>query len=163
MRPWNGLELDAEEAGRLWGPPASLATYVDARHAERSSQHLPPCGAEHGILIEELTTLCVARSQALSSTHGSIGAAQHVDASALPCFYERLRFWLGNDLVACQTGHHRDRDKAAAASSKGRAGWTGAIHVDDRWLRAGGVVVDPGDVRGARAEVLVPFVDRDEP
>lgn len=163
VRPWDGLELDAEEVDRPWGPPASFATYVDARGAERSSQHISPCGAEHGTLIEEVTTLCFARSHAFSSTHVSIGAAQHVDASALPSFCERLRFWPGGDLAERQTGHHRDRDKAAAASSKGRAGWTGAVHVDDRWLRADGVVVDPGHVRGARAEVLVPFVDRDEP
>ena len=162
VRPWNWLELDAGEAAKLWGLLSSFVTYVNARYGDRSEHRVPPCWAEHGPVVEELTTLCFARWQAFSSEHASIGAAQHFHAYTLPAFYERLRFWLGGDLRSCQQGYHRDQDVHDVDLLEGWASRTGAIRDDDLWLRPDDDGSDPGIV-GRTPSSLVPFVDRREP
>ena len=57
---------------------------------------------------EELTTLFFARWQAFESPHASVGGAQYWHAYTLPSFFERMRAWLGSELVSCQSGRHRD-------------------------------------------------------
>ena len=99
VRPWNWLELDEHEAEKLWGYLEAFVAYFNARYGERAAHRIPPCWVLHGPIVEELTTLCFARWQAFSSIHASIGGAQYFHAYSLPSFYERLRFWLGSDLL----------------------------------------------------------------
>jgi hypothetical protein len=107
-RPWNWMELDAEDADKLFALLSGFVAYFNARYGQCPEQRIPPCWAEHGALVEELTTLFWARWHAFESPHASIGGAQYWHSYTLPSFYERMRGWLGNGLVACQHGHHRD-------------------------------------------------------
>ena len=56
-RPWNWMELDAEDADKLFALLSGFVAYFNARYADRPEQRIPPCWAEHGVLVEELTTL----------------------------------------------------------------------------------------------------------
>ena len=110
VRPWNWLELGAADAEKLWALLAAFVVYFNRRYGERPDRRIPPCWAEHGPLVEELTTLVFARWQAFESVHGSVGGAQYWHHYSLPAFYQRLRDWLGDDLLACQQGRHRSRE-----------------------------------------------------
>jgi hypothetical protein len=108
VKPWNWLELDREEAEKLWSLLTSFVTFLNRRYGERPDRRVPPCWAEHGALVEELTTLLFARWHAFESPHGSIGGAQYWHSYTLPSFYERMASWLGDRLLTCQQGRHRD-------------------------------------------------------
>lgn len=108
VRPWNWMELDADDADSLFSLLSGFVGYFNARYAERPEMTIPPCWTEHGCLVEELTTLFWARWHAFESPHGSIGGAQYWHSYTLPSFYERMTRWLGDNLVGCQQGGHRD-------------------------------------------------------
>jgi hypothetical protein len=107
-RPWNWMELSAEDADKVFALISGFVEYFNARYADRPQHRIPPCWAEHGALTEELTTLFFARWQAFESPHASVGGAQYWHAYTLPSFFERMRAWLGSELVSCQSGRHRD-------------------------------------------------------
>jgi hypothetical protein len=107
-RPWNWLELSRSDAERLWSLLFGFVTFFNARYGERVDKRVPPCWVEHGPLVEELTTLVFARWHAFESPHASVGGAQYWHSYTLPSFYDRVREWLGDELLACQQGRHRD-------------------------------------------------------
>ena len=108
VRPWNWLELDAVEAAKLWSLLATFVAYLNRRYGEHPDRRVPPCWAEHGALVEELTTLVFARWQAFESPLAAIDAAQRWHSYTLPGFYQRTADWLGDGLLACQQGRHRE-------------------------------------------------------
>ncbi len=109
-RPWNWLELDKSSAAQLWRILSEFVTYFNARYGERPELCIPPCWAEHGAVVEELTTLWWARWQAFESAHASIGGAQYWHTYSVPGFFERLSRWLGADrLERCRQGRHEER------------------------------------------------------
>jgi hypothetical protein len=111
-RPWNWLELTRDDAERLWSLLFGFVTFFNARYGERVEKRIPPCWVEHGPLVEELTTLVFARWHAFESPHASVGGAQYWHSYTLPSFYDRVREWLGDELLACQQGRHRDHHDA---------------------------------------------------
>jgi hypothetical protein len=117
VKPWNWIELDSEEAEKLWSLLAGFVAFVNARYGERPDRRVPPCWPEHGPIVEELTTLCFSRWHAFDSPHGSIDGAQRWHSQTLPSFYDRLASWFGDDLLACQQGRHRDRDDPVLESA----------------------------------------------
>lgn len=154
VRPWNWLELDEHEAEKLWAYLERFVSFFNARYAERGAHRIPPCWALHGPVVEEVTTLSFARWQAFSSTHASTGGAQYFHAYSLPAFYERLRFWLGNDLLTCQQGHHRHRDEHGGDRLEEWRDRTEAVRDEDLWLRF------DADEPGGEKVPFVPFVER---
>jgi hypothetical protein len=158
-RPWNWLELRRDDAERLWSLLFGFVTFFNARYGERVEKRIPPCWVEHGPLVEELTTLVFARWHAFESPHASVGGAQYWHSYTLPSFYDRVREWLGDELLACQQGRHRDH----LAESPG---------IDVGWLARGLTVGDlDGAMRAADREekqgtetdaprgVEIPFLD----
>jgi hypothetical protein len=87
---------------------------LQCRYRERVEKRNPPCWVGHGPLVEELTTLVFARWHAFESPHASVGGAQYWHSYTLPSFYDRVRGWLGDELLACQQGRHRDHDDASS-------------------------------------------------
>lgn len=116
VRPWNWLELEASEAEKLWSLLFGFVSFFNRRYGESIDHRIPPCWAEHGAIVEELTTLVFARWHAFESPHASIGGAQYWHSYTLPALYGRIRDWLGDDLLACQQGRHRDHDDDVLAS-----------------------------------------------
>jgi hypothetical protein len=112
VKPWNWLELDQGEAEKLWALLVTFVAYFNRRSGERADRRIPPCWAEHGPLVEELTTPVFARWHAFESPHGSVGGAQYWHSYTLPGFFERVAGWLGDELLACQQGRHRDVEGA---------------------------------------------------
>ena len=109
-RPWNWLELDKASASELWRILAEFVAYFNARYGGRPELCIPPCWAEHGPVVEELTTLWWARWQAFESAHASIGGAQYWHTYSVPGFFERITRWLGADrLERCRQGLHEAR------------------------------------------------------
>jgi hypothetical protein len=164
VRPWNWLELGAADAEKLWALLAAFVVYFNRRYAERPDRRIPPCWAEHGPLVEELTTLVFARWQAFESVHGSVGGAQYWHHYSLPAFYQRLRDWLGDDLLACQQGRHRSRedpplDLAASWSTR-----TETIAMLDVTYRDAPSRAPDNDETVRPRGVEVPFLDKpDDP
>lgn len=121
-RPWNWLELDKEEAATLWRILGEFVEFLNRRYVERAELRVPPCWAEHGPLVEELTTLFWARWHAFESREGSVGGAQFFHSYTLPMFLERMGRLIGQDrLRKCQAGRHEMRpldDPVELASSE---------------------------------------------
>ena len=106
-RPWNWLELDRTAAAQLWRILSEFVDFFNARYGERPDLRIPPCWAEHGPLVEEITTLWWARWQAFESAHASVGGAQYWHTYTVPGFFERMTRWLGSDrLERCRQGRH---------------------------------------------------------
>ena len=161
-RPWNWMELDADEADKLWGLLVKFVAFVNRRYADRSTRRIPPCWAEHGALVEELTTLWWARWQAFESPHASIGGAQYWHSYTLPGFFERTARWLEDDLLPCQQGQHRDREDPPLTTGSGWEVRTEVIRVIDREHRRphqGQLDVDPRS-RAESDVVEVGFLDK---
>jgi len=129
VRPWNWLELTRGDAERLWSLLFGFVAFFNARYGERADKRIPPCWVEHGPLVEELSTLVFARWHAFESPHASVGGAQYWHSYTLPGFYDRVREWLGDDLLACQQGRHRDNRDASST-------------IDLDWLARGLTVSD---------------------
>jgi len=108
-RPWNWLELDRTAAAQLWRILIEFVAFFNARYGERADLRIPPCWAEHGPLVEEITTLWWARWQAFESAHASVGGAQYWHTYTAPGFFERMTRWLGPDrLERCRQGRHEE-------------------------------------------------------
>ena len=117
VRPWNWVELEEMDARAVWDVLDGFVAFFNARYVERSEQRIPPCWAEHGCLVEEITTLSFARWHAFSSEHASIGGAQYWHQYSVPGFLERLGRWLGPDrLERCQQGLHEDASDTEPAT-----------------------------------------------
>lgn len=108
LRPWNWLELEAEEAALVWEMLASFVEYLNGRYAIDLTTRVPPCWAEHDPIVEELTTLAFAHWQAFSSDQASITGAQYWHSYTLPGFYERVGRWLKGTRTRCDVGRHRE-------------------------------------------------------
>jgi hypothetical protein len=107
VRPWNWAELTPGDANQLWVVLEEFVSFFNQRYVERMEQRIPPCWAEHGALVEELTTLCFARWQAYHSDHASIGGALYWHQYSVPGFIDRMARWIGPDrLERCRQGHH---------------------------------------------------------
>lgn len=119
VRPWNWLELERSDAERLWSLLFGFVEFFNARYGEQVDKRIPPCWVEHGPLVEELTTLVFARWHSFESPHASVGGAQYWHSYTLPSFYDRVREWLGDDLLACQQGRHRDLDDTRSSEDRG--------------------------------------------
>jgi hypothetical protein len=135
LRPWNWAELDTAEAEKLWALLRRFVVFFNARYAPEGARRVPPCWAEHGALIEELTTLWWAHWQAFESAHASIGGAQYWHSYTLPGFFERMSRWLGDDALACGQGRHRDGDNPAPATTAAWEARTERIVALDLQLR----------------------------
>lgn len=159
-RPWNWIELSAEEADQLFALLSGFVAYFNLRYGERPAQRIPPCWAEHGALVEELTTLYWARWQAFESPHGSIGGAQYWHSYTLPSFYERMARWLGSGLIRCQHGLHRDVDDRPIETARSWECRTEVIASLDFVRRTtNGNPVTNGE---SSTGIAVPFLDRGE-
>jgi hypothetical protein len=119
VRPWNWVELGEDDARVLWGVLGEFVAFFNARYVERSEHRIPPCWAEHGCLVEEITTLAFARWQAFFSEHSSIGGAQYWHQYSVPGFVDRIGRWLGPDrLERCQQGLHEEAKDTEPASEQ---------------------------------------------
>jgi hypothetical protein len=159
VRPWNWLELTRDDAERLWSLLLGFVAFFNARYGERVDKRIPPCWVEHGPLVEELTTLVFARWHAFESPHASVGGAQYWHSYTLPSFYDRVREWLGDELLACQQGRHRDH---LDASSSVELEWLArSLTVSD--LDASIRVADPEEDATPAEEsphgIEIPFLD----
>jgi hypothetical protein len=104
----------------LWQILEEFVGFLNHRYVERAEQRVPPCWAEHGALVEELTTLYWARWQAFESRDGSVGGAQFFHSQTLPGFLDRMTRWISPDrLRKCQAGRHEPRvlDEPVEASA----------------------------------------------
>ena len=160
-RPWNWLELDRGAAEQLWRILSEFVAFFNARYGERADLRIPPCWADHGPLIEELTTLWWARWQAFESAHASIGGAQYWHTYTVQGFFERISRWLGPDrLERCRQGLHEDREEPASSESDEVRPWTAVAALDlaqrDERPTAAGSKVDPNAQR-----LPIPFLERD--
>jgi len=162
-RPWNWLELDRTAAAQLWRILGEFVSFFNARYGERPELRIPPCWAEHGSLVEEITTLWWARWQAFESAHASVGGAQYWHTYTVPGFFERMARWLGLDqLERCRQGRHEARSDGIGASSVQQCDTAAHLIAADLELRAerGGrpaaMTHDPGAQR-----LPIPFLERD--
>lgn len=157
VRPWNWLELDAEEAALVWELLTSFVEYLNRRYAVDLATRVPPCWAEHGAVIEELTTLAFAHWQAFGSEHASIGGAQYWHSYSLPGFYERLGRWLKGSRTHCDVGRHRDPERFGHGEDEQWRSRSKAIAEADVALR------EQAATLAVRTTLRVPFVDQREP
>lgn len=147
-RPWNWLELDRDEAATMWRVLAEFVDYLHARYLERTEQRIPPCWAEHGALVEELTTLFWARWLAFESREATPGSAESFHAYLLPGFLERMAHWLGPDrLRKCQAGKHEPR----SAGGDGGHGGDGSFAARRRQIVAADASLRLRSARSPRA------------
>lgn len=59
--PWNWLELGKDDASTLWRLLDEFVEYFNVRYGCRMAKRIPPCWAEHGPVVEEITTLMFVR------------------------------------------------------------------------------------------------------
>jgi hypothetical protein len=106
-----------------------FVVYFNHRYAWTRDQTIPPCWAEHGPLIEEVTTLMWSRWGAFQGPLAGPEAAQTWHTYHLPLFTARIIAWIGAEAAAdCRAGHHQpsrlhhpDRPPATARPVPGRA------------------------------------------
>ena len=101
-------------------------------------QLIPGCWAEHGALVEELTTLFWSRHLAFEATKPTVDLAQIWHQQNLAGFYQRLRWWLGDSGRDCRAGQHPDQSPAVqAVQAKTEAAYAKRreqlITLDGRW------------------------------
>jgi hypothetical protein len=161
IRPWNWLELDTASATQLWRILSEFVAFFNARYGERSELRIPPCWAEHGPVVEELTTLWWARWQAFESAHASIGGAQYWHTYSVPAFFERLGRWLGADrLERCRQGLHEEGSEPPPNTEEVRT--TDALRDLDlaqrEERRGAGVLAQPTDPNVQ--QLPIPFLER---
>lgn len=111
--PWDWAHMSREPAAEMWQALASFVAFLDARYAWTPDQLIPPCWAEHGALVEELTTLYWSRVNAFEGPKPTIDLAQAWHHQILPGFYQRLRGWLGDRAGECRAGQHPAASPAA--------------------------------------------------
>lgn len=125
VRPWNWLELGADEAALVWELLAGFVEFLNDRYGVDSATRIPPCWAEHGAVVEELTTLAFSHWQAFCSPEASITDAQSWHNRVLPTFYERLGRWLKGTRIHCDVGRHRDTETTARGDLEA---WSERVH-----------------------------------
>ena len=88
---------------------ASFVDYLNSRYAWTLAQAVPLCWAEHGGLVEELTTLMWSRWAAFAGPSASPEAAQTWHGYSLAGFLVRMDTWLGGgrDAANCRAGNHK--------------------------------------------------------
>jgi hypothetical protein len=85
-----------------------FVAYFNARYAWTREQTIPPCWAEHGALIEEITTLMWSRWAAFQSPLAGPETAQSWHTYHLPSFTARINTWIGLEAAAdCRSRHHQ--------------------------------------------------------
>lgn len=117
--PWDWAHMSFDAAEEMWATLSSFVDFLDTRYAWTADQLLPACWAEHGALVEELTTLYWSRLTAFEGPTPSVDLAQAWHNHTLPGFYQRLRFWLGDQGGACRAGQHPARSPAAEVDQEG--------------------------------------------
>ena len=162
-RPWNWLELDRKAGSVLWRLLIDFVEFFNHRYGERPELRIPPCWAEHGPVVEEVTTLWWTRWQAFESAHASIGGAQYWHTYTVPGFFDRIGRWIGTDrLERCRQGLHEDRGEPYAGSE---GEWTRRVEriaLADTSLRAlHHTTRSSNDQRTSGEQQLpIPFLDR---
>ena len=104
--PWDWAGMSPEAAEAMWSTLEEFVVFLDARYAWSADQLLPACWAEHGALVEELTTLYWSRVNAFEGPKPMVELAQTWHSQTLPGFYQRLRTWLGDRGGECRAGQH---------------------------------------------------------
>lgn len=106
--PWDWTSIDDAQRAELTVKAAQFVDYFNARYAWTSEHTIPPCWADHGALIEEITTLMWSRWLAFTSPDATAQAAQNWHTYTLPGFLGRLAYWVGSQsLPDCQAGNHQ--------------------------------------------------------
>jgi hypothetical protein len=159
VRPWNWLELARDDAERLWSLLFGFVTFFNARYGERVEKRIPPCWVEHGPLVEELTTLVFARWHAFESSHASVGGAQYWHSYTLPSFYDRVREWLGDELLACQHGRHRDLRDSSSSTDLDWLARSLTVSDLDGVLRSPDGEESDHPIADVRSGIEIPFLD----
>ena len=163
-RPWNWLELDRTAAAQLWRILSEFVAFFNARYGERPDLRIPPCWAEHGPLVEEITTLWWARWQAFESAHASVGGAQYWHTYTVPGFFERMTRWLGADrLERCRQGRHERRPDSEHPEQPASTITHEEVATADialRQERGGRSTVVPAADPGAQ-RLPIPFLERE--
>jgi len=135
-RPWNWFELDQREAETMWRVLGDFVAYLNRRYIERQEQTIPPCWAEHGALVEELTTMFWMRWHAFETEESTTGGAQYWHTYVFPGFLERMARWIGPDrLHKCQAGKHETREVVEPAGAEEWEARTAAIAALDLEMR----------------------------
>ncbi len=117
---WDWANQDDAEAIDLADALDRFVNYFNHRYPWTREQTIPPCWAQHGALIEELTSLMWSRWAAFQGPLAAPDAAQTWHTTYLPLFAARMTTWIGVEAAAdCRSGHHRpsrltDPDPAAA-------------------------------------------------
>jgi len=111
--PWDWAHVSCEAAKQMWEALTSFVAFLDARYAWAPDQVIPPCWAEHGALVEELTTLYWSRVNAFEGPKPTVDLAQTWHHQTLPGFYQRLKGWLGDRGGECRAGQHPALSPAA--------------------------------------------------
>jgi len=97
----------------MWETLADFVVFLDTRYAWTCEQLIPACWADHGAIVEELTTLFWSRHTAFEGNKPSIELAQAWHHHYLPGFYQRLRWWLGENGSSCRAGQHPPESPAS--------------------------------------------------
>jgi hypothetical protein len=119
-KPWNWAGQTDEEAGYLEAALGEFVAFYNTRYAWHKEHTIPPCWAEHGAVIEEITTLMWSRWAAFEGRQASPEAAQMWHSYHLPLFIKRVNTWIGAEAAAdCRSGHHQPSRLAAAEPPDG--------------------------------------------
>ena len=119
--PWDWAHMGPGDAAQMWEALGDFVAYLDARYAWTCEQLIPACWAEHGALVEELTTLFWSRHAAFEGDKPTIEAAQAWHHHYLPGFYQRLRWWLGENGSSCRAGQHPAQSPASEVNQAAAA------------------------------------------
>jgi hypothetical protein len=120
-KPWNWAGQSDEEAGYLASDLSEFVAFYNTRYAWHKEHTIPPCWAEHGAVIEEITSLMWSRWAAFEGRQASPEAAQMWHSYHLPLFIKRVNTWIGAEAAAdCRSGHHQPSRLAAAEPPDGR-------------------------------------------
>ena len=150
--PWDWAHLDADGAEQTWAALEDFVGFLNRRYASSPDHLLPPCWAEHGALVEELTTLLWTRRSAFEAPTATPELAQGWHQYYLPGFHSRLRFWLGDDALKCRAGQH------PAAADQDRSGGKRAARLGE--VVDADVALRRSPTRPAEATPLTPHPDR---
>jgi len=120
--------MGPKDAAQMWDTLGNFVAYLDSRYAWTYEQLVPACWAEHGALVEELTTLFWSRHAAFEGDKPTIEAAQAWHHHHLPGFYQRLRWWLGENGSSCRAGQHPEQSPASEVNQAA----TAARHAERR-------------------------------
>ena len=116
-KPWDWSDQNETEAAINAEAVADFVSFYNRRYAWTKDHTIPPCWAQHGALIEEITTLMWSRWEAFLGPRSNPGDAHHWHNYNLPLFIERIPAWIGHEAAAdCRTGHHQPSRLVALAN-----------------------------------------------